>query len=105
MGTWWELRIGRQALPVFGKNHVPDDLMMVFTAEDRFVDNDRLLEYRAYEEDISRNPDLALNDRRYSWESHMVEYRATVATLRARLELQGFGAALVRQLVGAYFAN
>lgn len=103
MGAWWQVQLGRQPAPIFGKNHVPDSLMLVFTAADRFLDQERFQSYRAFHDELERDPDRALDDEPVSWQTHMVGYRASVASLRARLELQGFGAARVRELCGAYF--
>ena len=103
MGSWWQVELGNQPAPIGGKNRVPDPLMLVFTAGDRFLDRDRYQRYCAFESELERDPDHPLIDPPASWRSHMFGYRATAATLRTRLELQGFGPARVRALAEALF--
>lgn len=75
--------------------------MLVFSARDMFLDEDRYAEYQAFEAAQTIDPDQAIDDGPVAWQSRMFGYRATVATLRRRLDLQGFGAGRVRALAEA----
>jgi hypothetical protein len=56
MGSWWSIQVGGQAIPVWGKNYVPDELMLLFAEEDRFVDNTKLAAWAEYENRAATAP-------------------------------------------------
>lgn len=98
MGAWWQLEAGSRLTPLTGKNTVPDELMLLFTDADHFVDEAQVealseLEDAPEEFDADEEP----------WPRRMVGYSATAGTLRARLELQGFGTLRVHALCAALF--
>lgn len=100
MGAWWQLEVGKRLAPVFGKNSLPDPLMLVFTDGDRFVDagrRERLAELERLA-DSGHETDMPLE-----WGRGLMGYSATAGTLRARLALQGFSSERVLSLCTAFF--
>lgn len=91
VGSYWNLQVGQVAV-LSGKNYVPDDVMLLFSERDRFVDRDRLLPILEPPADADDS-----DDRPASAHVRLVGYRCSVHALRARLELQGFGYDRVRQ--------
>ncbi|WP_144855027.1 toprim domain-containing protein [Marihabitans asiaticum] len=85
---------------MFGKNFVSDQLMLVFTEGDLFVDTTKRDELSRLEELSADHPEV---DAPLAWHSRLMGYSATAAALRTRLELQGFSSARVRSLCTAYF--
>lgn len=88
MGSWWNVEVGGQAVPVWGKSYVPDELMLLFTDGDRFVDSakaEALADYdsRAADGPVAGSPPV-------SWGTGLMGYQATAGALRQRLELHGF---------------
>ncbi|GHH70320.1 HEPN/Toprim-associated domain-containing protein [Promicromonospora soli] len=101
MGSWWSIQVGGQAIPVWGKNYVPDELMLLFADEDRFVDTTKLAALAEYENRAADAPEpdgLPL-----PWHDDLMGYSATARTLRRRLELQGFSSDWVSRLSTAFF--
>lgn len=103
MGSWWEVRVGQRTAPVFGKNFVSDQLMLLFTDADRFVDNVKRRALQDFERQPRRHADDSGDDESVSWHAGLVGYSATAGALRARLELQGFSSKRVLALCNAYF--
>jgi hypothetical protein len=101
MGSWWSVDVGGQAAPVWGKNHVPDELMLLFTDEDRYLDPAKL---RAFAEDENQTADTpAPVGPPLPWQIGLMVYSAPAGVLRKRLDLQGFSSNWVRQLSTAFF--
>jgi hypothetical protein len=71
---------------LFGKNHVPNELMTIFQHGDRYERTDLYQQYDAL--DPEREASVKFSD--------MVGYIASVGVLRRRLELMGFAAESVR---------
>lgn len=69
-----------------GKNFVPDKLMWLFTADERFVDARKLAAYESSDTEVL-DESLAI--------SEILTYRTTVGVLRSRLFLQGFSTEFV----------
>lgn len=96
MGAWWNVEVGGQAIPLWGKSYVPDELMLVFTGNDRFMNPVKAAECEARADDPEFHGDI-------SWQTGLVGYTATAGALRKRLELQGFSSDWVCQLSTAFF--
>lgn len=101
MGSWWHIKVGKTEVPVFGKSYVSDELMLLFNDTDRFVDESRRTEYESSLAPVDGESDVSLTDDAQTWHAGLMGYSATVGTLRARLELQGFAAGWVRELATA----
>lgn len=101
MGSWWNVRVGNREVPIFGKNYVPDTLMLAFADDD-------LVTHRPSIEAVERyNSETILagtgDDDGHLWpEGPFLYYSATAETIRARLALQGFSADWVRKLATAF---
>lgn len=101
VGSWWVVEVGGHSVPVWGKNYVPDELMLLFTDTDRFVDPIKL---DAFVEAESRQVDPLDSDTTpRAWRSELMTYKSNAGILRQRLELQGFSSEWVRRLSTAYF--
>lgn len=100
MGSRRQIELRKRACPVFGKNFVSDQLMLVFTADDLFVDTTKRDELARLEELPADHPEVGAP---LAWHSRLMGYSATAAALRTRLELPGFSSARVRSLCTAYF--
>lgn len=105
MGSWWHVKVGRHVVPVFGKNYVSDELMLVFTDADRYLDQRKHAEYEAFVSRSEEDAEPAFDDRPRSWHEDLIGYAATVGTLRARLDLQGFSGEWVRFLATALIGD
>ncbi|MFI2363040.1 hypothetical protein [Promicromonospora sp. NPDC019610] len=101
MGSVWSVQVGGQAIPVWGKNYVPDELMLLFADEDRFVDAAKLAAWAGYENRTADAPEP--DELPASWYRDLMGYSATAPTLRKRLALQGFSSDWVRRLSTAFF--
>lgn len=100
VGSWWSIQVGGQAIPVWGKKYLPDELMLLFADEDRFVDTAKLA---AWAVDENRTADAPEPDEvPVPWHNELVGYSAAAGTLRQRLELQGFASDWVRRLSIAF---
>ncbi|KQY61438.1 hypothetical protein [Nocardioides sp. Root140] len=74
MGSWWNIKIGRADAPIWGKNYVSDQLMLVFRDDDRVaIDADSMV------------------------------YATPAGVLRERLALQGLSSQRVRDLAVQLF--
>ncbi len=89
--------------PVFGKNFVSDQLMLVFTEADRFVDEVKRNELAEFERLADGGAEVATDDRPPSWHTRLMGYSAPAETLRFRLDLQGFSSERVQSLCIAFF--
>lgn len=76
MGSWWNIKIGKADAPIWGKNYVSDQLMLIFRDDDRVVSG----------------PDS-------------MTYAAPAGVLRDRLSLQGFSSERVRDLAIELFSE
>lgn len=101
MGSWWEVEVGGQPVPVWGKNYVPDELMLLFTDDDRFVDAAKLSAFHKFESGEAVESDL--DGTTESWHSGLMTYESTAGVLRRRLALRGFSSDWVCQLSAAFF--
>lgn len=88
MGSYWELRAGRRDL-MWGKNYVPDPLMLIFNDSDRKMDSER---FAALEARWSSEDDSTIGERPLR---RIHVYEATAESLKARLSIQGFSATAV----------
>ena len=86
---------------MWGKNYVPDELMLLFTDDDLFVDQEKVNAFVRHEQ--RRALDLEADEDRASWDTRLMGYSASAGTLRARLAIQGFSSEWVRELSGAFF--
>ncbi|MCK9795215.1 HEPN/Toprim-associated domain-containing protein [Isoptericola sp. 4D.3] len=84
MGSHWLLTAGRREL-LWGKNFLPDPLMLVFDDDDRRIDRTRYaaLQARWSTDDGAETSNEELH--------HLYTYQAKAEDLVARLTLQGFG--------------
>lgn len=85
---------------MWGKNYVPDELMLLFTDDDLFIDHTKVSALAACE---ARDADADAYERPGSWSTRMMAYSASAATLRMRLDIQGFSCEWVRELSSAFF--
>lgn len=76
MGSWWNIKIGQAEAPIWGKNYVSDQLMLVFRDDDR----------------VASSPDSMV-------------YAAPAGVLRDRLAVQGFSSQRVRDLAIQLFSE
>lgn len=88
---------------MFGKNFVSDQLMLVFTDADRFVDNAKRNDLAEFERLVADHPEVAMDDRPRTWHTRLVGYSASAGSLRSRLKLQGFSSERVRSLCISFF--
>lgn len=101
MGSWWNVEVGGQGVPVWGKSYVPDELMLLFTDDDRFLNSAKA---RAFAENENRAADGSEAGRRpVSWQTGLMGYQTTAGVLRQRLELHGFSRDWVCRLSAAFF--
>lgn len=100
MGSWWNVEVGGHGIPVWGKSYVPDELMLLFTEDDRFLDSAKA---QAFVEDEDRSVDGSEMGRPMSWQSGLMGYQSTAGVLRQRLELHGFSREWVCRLSAAFF--
>ncbi|POH59159.1 hypothetical protein C3B59_18275 [Cryobacterium zongtaii] len=98
MGSWWNLEIGGQAAPVWGKSYVSDELMLLFNDGNFHVSAAKLSVLEDIESSGGEQDDLP-----ESWYENLMCYSTTVGALRQRLQLQGFSTEWVRRLATAYF--
>ncbi|MGY0390575.1 hypothetical protein ACWZJV_26685 [Nocardioides sp. WG-D5] len=101
MGSWWHMEVGGHAVPVWGKSYVPDDLMLLFAGEDRFLDAAKLAAYAEHESRADDAPKW--NGSLAVWHADLMGYSSTAGALRRRLELQGFSSDWVCRLSAAFF--
>ncbi|WP_420112675.1 hypothetical protein [Pseudactinotalea sp.] len=85
---------------MFGKNYVSDQLMLIFTGDDRFVDVAKRDELAQLEEQFATHPET---DEPLAWHRRLMWYSASAEALRSRLALQGFSSERVRLLSTAFF--
>lgn len=102
MGSWWSVNVGRHAVPVWGKSYVPDELMLLFTDSDYFIDRPRVDALEGLDVP-SEAPEPSTLPKSATWHSRLLGYAVTAGTLRTRLELQGFSSAWVGELSSAFF--
>lgn len=98
MGSWWNVEIGGQDSPVWGKNYVPDELMLLFGDDDYYLHSAKLKELADVESGAAERDDLPA-----TWCTDLVGYSTTVGALRQRLQLQGFSSDWVCRLSTAFF--
>lgn len=98
MGSWWNIDIGGQAAPVWGKNYVDDELMLLFVDDDFLMSAEKLKVL----EDIDRSG-FESDDLPSSSRTDLMGYATTAGALRQRLRLQGFSTEWVRKLSTAFF--
>ncbi|GGL02826.1 hypothetical protein GCM10007382_23380 [Salinibacterium xinjiangense] len=98
MGSWWNIEIGGRAAPIWGKNYVGDDLMLLFNDDDFHVSAAKL---EALEDDEPSSIDT--DDPSASRRTDLMGYSSNAGALRQRLQLQGFSTQWVRRLTAAYF--
>lgn len=102
MGSWWNIEVGRHEAPVWGKNYVPDELMLLFTDDDLLLDQGKANDLSAFETQGDK-PDV--DTELTSWNSRLMYYSATADTLRMRLAFQGFSSQWVYDLSTAFFVD
>lgn len=100
MGSWWDIEVGSHRAPVWGKNYVPDELMLLFADDDLFIDQAKMAVVAEHE---SQENDDVVDTEPASWNTRLMHYATTAGTLRMRLELQGFSSQRVRDLSAALF--
>lgn len=100
MGSWWNVEIGGQDAPVWGKSFVPDELMLLFGDDDYYVDSTKL---QVLEDVESRATDV--DDSPANWFSNVMGYSTTAGALRRRLQLQGFSSEWICRLSTAFFED
>jgi len=88
---------------VFGKNFVSDQLMLVFTDTDRFLDHAKRDDLAEFDRLRADDPEFAMDARPRSWHTRLLGYSTTAGALRSRLELQCFSSERVRALSIAFF--
>jgi hypothetical protein len=103
MGSRWQVDIGKRAAPVFGKNFVSDQLMLVFTDTDRFLDHAKRDDLAEFDRLRADDPEFAMDAPPRSWHTRLLGYSTTAGALRSRLELQGFSSERVHALSIAFF--
>src|SRR5699024_1983333 len=91
------IKIGRFKAPLWGNSYVPDELMLVFTEQDMFLDDAKLTRLREPEVDAD---DYASFD---GEDTEVMGYAARAGVLRKRLDIQGFSSDWVRGLSTAFF--
>lgn len=79
---------------------MPDELMLLFTDDDLFIDHTQVSTLAEYEE---RDHEAEIQKRPTSLSTRIMGYSASAGTLRKRLEIQGFSGEWVRELSGAFF--
>ncbi|MEP7194339.1 MAG: hypothetical protein ABI903_15930 [Actinomycetota bacterium] len=87
---------------MWGKSYVPDELMLLFTDSDYFIDRVKADALEQFELQSDAPEPRGLPEST-SWHSRLLGYAATAGTLRTRLELQGFSSEWVRELSSAFF--
>ncbi|WP_445256999.1 hypothetical protein [Nocardioides aurantiacus] len=102
MGSWWHVQVGAQEVPVFGKSYVSDQLMLLLTDEDFYLDHTKNRDMVEFETAYVVDPDRAMGMPR-TWHDGLMGYSSTVANLRTRLDLQGFSADRVQTLAIEFF--
>lgn len=102
MGTYWNLLIGRMPAPVWGKNYIPDELMLVFTDSDYHLDDEKRAELAEYEH-LLEAASSPISASRQAWETDLCGYISKAKALRVRLELQGLSTRRTHALSTAFF--
>jgi hypothetical protein len=95
VGSYWQLSAGGLDL-LYGKNYVPDELMLIFTDADRVLNGEALASLRESDDDAEIVVDAPT--------SGIFAYKSTVADIKARLSLQGFSTDAVRRNAISYLA-
>lgn len=98
VGSWWSVEVGDREVPIWGKNYVPDTLMLAFADEDLVVDRPSIEALERCEPDAPA-ADSQLDLEHDVRQSRLFHYTATAGTIRTRLALQGFSTNWVRKLV------
>ena len=80
VGWWWNVEVGGHAVPVWGKSYVPDELMLLFTDGDRFVDSAKVEAFAESENWTVDGPEAG--SRVVSWQSGRMGYQATAGKRR-----------------------
>lgn len=103
MGSWWQVKIAGQAAPVWGKNYVPDELMLLFDDGDFYRDTaklDAIAKVEGQNDDGDETNGLPA-----AYYRDLIGYRASAGALQQRLQLQGFSFDWVSRLSTAYFED
>ena len=101
MGSWWNVEVGGEAVPIWGKSYVPDELMLLFTDADRCLDS---VKAEAFADHMNRDVDGPEDDSQpSSWTAGVMGYETTAGVLRQRLDLHGFSRDWVCRLSAAFF--
>lgn len=102
VGSWWSVEVGKQEIPVWGKSYVPDELMLLFTDSDHFIDQAKADGLAEVESKV-QSGESTWPMHSAPWHSRLLGYSAAAGTLRTRLELQGFSTEWVQELSTAFF--
>jgi hypothetical protein len=101
VGSWWSVEVGDREVPIWGKNYVPDTLMLAFADEDLVVHAPSIEALARYESDAPA-VDSRLDGEHGVRQSRLFHYTATAGTIRTRLALQGFSTKWVCKLATAF---
>ncbi len=103
VGSWWNIEVGGQGIPVWGKSYVPDELMLLFTDEDRLLDSARTDTSTRIENEVAEAEESESDGPPESGRTGLLGYQTTAGALRQRLELHGFSRDWVCRLSAAFF--
>lgn len=102
MGSWWHVEVGGQAVPVWGKSYVPDELVLLFADGDLYVDSTRAATLTEQENGAVDEPQMGSQS--LPWvTTGLMGYQTTAGALQQRLHLHGFTRDWVCQLTTAFF--